>query len=79
MDEIDSIFNLYLEKLEKYKISHPNIYKLWSNYFKLKSEKIKKNFINFDKMINNIDNNNILDFSDDNIYFIYMFMKTSNI
>ena len=72
--EIERLFKLCLEKLDQYKISHPNLYKLWSRYFKLKREQFEKNLFNFDAMINNLDR--MPDLSDDNIYFIYLFLIT---
>jgi hypothetical protein len=77
--DIERLFKLCFKKLDKYKITHPNLYKLWGTYFKLKREQFEQNLLHFDTMINNLETNMSPDLSDDNIYFIYIFMRSQEI
>lgn len=75
----ENIFKSQLDKLDKYKNTHPNIYKLWSNYFKLLAERLEKTLSNFDNVLCNIDTFSQADLTDENIYFIYMYAKCNNL
>ena len=60
-------FKIQLDKLDKYKNTHPNIYKLWSNYFRLLRERLEKTLVNFDNVLYNIDTYSQADLTDENI------------
>lgn len=74
--DINNYFENYLDTLEKFKLTHPNIYRLWHTYLELKREKIKKDMLMLERFINNLENNIYPDLSIDNIIFLYMFLKS---
>jgi len=74
MDKINIIKN----KLDNIKESHPNIYNLWKTYLYKKLETLESIIIEIEDILYKIENDNLIDLSQDNIISMVLFMSCFN-
>jgi len=74
MDKINIIKN----KLDNIKETHPNIYNLWKTYFYKKLETLESIILEIEDILYKIENDNLIDLSQDNIISMVLFMSCFN-
>ena len=71
-----SEYNILLEKIEKHKVSHPNLYQIWRAYLINKKKEHDKLLSQFNFIFNDLENYS--DISNDLIPKIYFYLLVTN-
>ena len=74
MEQINNIRN----RLQIIKNTHPNIYKLWSNYIDEKLVSVYELITECSNMLNKIENENLADLTQENILSILLLLSLNN-
>lgn len=74
MDQINNIKN----RLNNIKDTHPNLYTLWSTYIDEKTVSMYNLITECSNILNKIENDNLADLTQENIYSLLMFISLNN-
>jgi hypothetical protein len=74
MEQINNIKN----RLHLIKDTHPNLYMLWNTYVDEKTTSIYKLITECSNILNKIENENLPDFTQENIFALLMLISLNN-